>query len=201
MCKERKFLEVVRTENRGKGTIEICRITEEGIAHVLAEVSPRQVLQDLVGAVASCGKTVAALMETAQQASARIDQLRAIAGMIVQSIEATHPPVSRNDIVPHGNGKSPGASETTDWKGAVVAYLEQWQVAHPTEDCTLSMLYRQARKTAPHLTMGQFHDGIRDLFDESRIYLHPWTGPLHDMPEPVHALLIGHEIAYYVSLR
>ena len=37
--------------------------------------------------------------------------------------------------------------------------------------------------------------------DLGKIYLHPWTGPLYDIPEPPYALLIGHEIAYYASIR
>ena len=56
----------------------------------------------------------------------------------------------------------------------------------------------------PHtatLSIGQFHDGLRELHDREQVYLHPWTGPLYAMPEPAFALLIGHEIAYYASQR
>jgi hypothetical protein len=42
---------------------------------------------------------------------------------------------------------------------------------------------------------------LRSLHDRERIYLHPWTGPLYALPEPAFALLIGHEVAYYASLR
>jgi hypothetical protein len=51
------------------------------------------------------------------------------------------------------------------------------------------------------LTIGLFHDGLRGLCEAQCIYLHPWTGPLYDMPEPALALLVGHEIAYYASFR
>jgi hypothetical protein len=31
--------------------------------------------------------------------------------------------------------------------------------------------------------------------------LHPWAGPIYEIPEPELAMLVGHAIAYYVSLR
>ena len=34
-----------------------------------------------------------------------------------------------------------------------------------------------------------------------RSHLHPWTGPLYALPEPAFALLVGHEVAYYASIR
>ena len=58
-------------------------------------------------------------------------------------------------------------------------------------------LCRQAQKESPTLTIGSFHDGLRHLHEQQKIYLHPWTGPLYDLPEPSYALLIGHEVAYY----
>ena len=53
----------------------------------------------------------------------------------------------------------------------------------------------------PSLTIGQFHDSLRRLHEMEKIYLHPWTGPLYEIPEPACALLVGHEVAYYASVR
>ena len=50
-------------------------------------------------------------------------------------------------------------------------------------------------------TIGQFHDQLRLLHEQELIYLHPWTGPLSEIPEPATALLVGHGIAYYASVR
>ena len=41
----------------------------------------------------------------------------------------------------------------------------------------------------------------KGLHETSQVYLHPWTGPLYDIPEPPYALLVGHEVAYYASVR
>ena len=62
-------------------------------------------------------------------------------------------------------------------------------------------LYRQARQSSPRLSIGHFHDGLRQLHEREQIYLHPWSGPLYEIPEPQYALLVGHEIAYYTSPR
>jgi hypothetical protein len=76
--------------------------------------------------------------------------------------------------------------------------LEQWQATGSNSDCPLPELYRHA---APFLTLGLFHDGLRSLHEQHRIYLHPWTGPMCEIPQPECALLVGHEVAYYASLR
>ena len=84
------------------------------------------------------------------------------------------------------------------WQDSALAFLEGRQSA---EDCPLPELYRRAKQASPGLTIGGFHDGLRGLCAEGRLYLHPWTGPLYALPEPPFALLIGHEIAYYASPR
>ena len=59
-------------------------------------------------------------------------------------------------------------------------------------------LYRSA---AGGLSIGAFHDVLRRLEESGQIYLHPWTGPLSAIPKPPYALLVGHMVAYYASLR
>jgi hypothetical protein len=87
------------------------------------------------------------------------------------------------------------------WKPCILSYLARWKASGALEDCPIPELYRQAVQFAHVLSVGQFHDGLRSLHEQEQIYLHPWTGPLYDLPEPQFALLVGHEVAYYVSLR
>jgi hypothetical protein len=84
---------------------------------------------------------------------------------------------------------------------ATRAALAAWHDSGALGDCPLPELFRRLQPRLPGLTIGQFHDGLRHLHQDEAIYLHPWTGPLYEMPEPALALLIGHEIAYYASLR
>jgi hypothetical protein len=60
-------------------------------------------------------------------------------------------------------------------------------------------LYRHVSAAVSGLTIGAFHDTLRALQNAGEIYLHPWTGPLYDIPEPPYALLVGHEVSYYAS--
>jgi hypothetical protein len=83
----------------------------------------------------------------------------------------------------------------------ILSHLARRDEAGASEDCPLPELFREARQSAPHLTIGRFHDGLRSLCDAGQIYLHPWTGPLYALPEPRYALLAGHEVAYYASQR
>jgi len=83
----------------------------------------------------------------------------------------------------------------------ILRCLTSWHDSVGTEDCRLPALYQQAKESFPGLTIGQFHDALRSLQSDQRIYLHPWTGPLYAMPEPAYALLSGHQVVYYASLR
>ncbi|QJW96333.1 hypothetical protein [Frigoriglobus tundricola] len=96
-----------------------------------------------------------------------------------------------------GGGRGVGLLPAPDLAPAVRAHL----AGHngPT-DCTLPDLFRAlARDTA--LTIGEFHDCLRQLCADGAVSLPAWTGPLYALPEPQYALLIGHGIAYYASLR
>jgi hypothetical protein len=86
-------------------------------------------------------------------------------------------------------------------EAVLVRYLARRQESGALDDCSLPELYRHLRAHASGLTMGQFHDLLVRLLESGTIYLHPWTGPLYELPEPACALLVGHEVAYYASLR
>lgn len=191
-CKDEGYLQVVHTETKGKTPKEICAITEKGLAYLLSQVSPKQVLEDLVRALEARQAQVGELVAVARQTQAGFDALKAT---IVKVLSQVHSGKS----LPSGKPPDRNGSET--WVAAVQSHLARWQASGATEDCPLPALYRQAQQAEPALSIGHFHDGLRRLHDQEQIYLHPWTGPLYAIPEPPYALLIGHEIAYYASLR
>jgi hypothetical protein len=92
--------------------------------------------------------------------------------------------------------------ELDELAGAILARLADWAAsAGAAQDCPLPDLYRSltCRENPP--TIGAFHDALRQLHADHRVYLHPWTGPLYALPEPSYALLVGHNVAYYASGR
>ncbi len=96
-----------------------------------------------------------------------------------------------------GRTAATGLLAATELAPAVCAYLADH--TGPT-DCTLPELFRALAPTdAP--TIGAFHDCLRKLYADGTVSLPQWTGPLYALPEPQYALLIGHGIAYYASLK
>jgi len=94
------------------------------------------------------------------------------------------------------------ADSPDDLAEAVMSHLADWSTTESTAgDCPLPELFRSLTLRPEPPTIGGFHDCLRMLHDERRLYLHPWTGPLYALPEPQLALLVGHEVAYYASLR
>jgi hypothetical protein len=196
-CKDEGYLRVIHAETRGKNLLETCAITEKGLAYLLSQVSPKQVLEELVRTLQARQVQVGELVAAARRWQEGLDVLQATVEKVLQQIQKPGPPGAMNGV----SGPQPSANGSEHWLTEVVAELRRWQTSAASSDCSLPDLWHKARGHAPHLTIGQFHDGLRRLHDQQKIYLHPWTGPLYEMPEPSYALLIGHEIAYYASIR
>jgi hypothetical protein len=89
---------------------------------------------------------------------------------------------------------------TPDLGATLLAHLGEWS-GTAGEDYPLPDLYRSLSRLPSPPSIGEFHDCLRRLHADGAIYLHPWTGPLYALPEPAYALLVGHNIAYYASIR
>jgi hypothetical protein len=189
-CKDEGWLQITGTRTHGKTVRECCVLTEKGMRYLLDQVSPKQVLEDFVRALDARQNEVGQLLATAQQTQTSVAALKAAAERVLRQIESSPPgPLPALDADPK------------QWTGVVLEHLSKWQQTRAWEDCPLPDLYLQAEQAAPRLTIGNFHDGLRSLHDQEQIYLHPWTGPLYEIPKPPYALLVGHEIAYYASRR
>lgn len=226
-CQEEGYLclattEDVLTENAAGGTATLvkkkasghplCTITDKGLTYLLGQVSPRQVLEDFVRAVEAREQQADDLLALARQTQQSIESLKANVEKVLHRIcppdAATERGVGNLKSLFAGFLQDPPAPAAVDASdsvsslhGVLLAELTRWHNAGASEDCPLPHLYRQLPARTPASSIGQFHDALRQLHDLGKIYLHPWTGPLYDIPEPPYALLIGHEIAYYASIR
>jgi hypothetical protein len=187
-CKDEGLLRVVRTDTSGRSPVEVCALTEKGLAYLLSQASPRQVLEDLVRAVELRQSQAAELLAVARQMQSSLDGLKTAAERVLDGLGKPTPP-------------PPAPNGCDTWLAEALSLLRRRHDAGTADDCPLPELYRHVQPHAPRLTVGQFHDGLRRLHAEGRVYLHPWTGPLYDLPEPSFALLVGHEVAYYASIR
>lgn len=186
-CLDHGCLHLIGVETQGKKPVELYAITPSGLAFVVEKLSPAKVLEQIGQALAERARQWEALSETVHRCQAELETFR----RRIETIAADLPRRSEALL----------ATLRGSWKQAALEYLEHWHQDRPHEDCPLPELLSQVQRTCPGLTLGQFHDGLRRLHDEGQIYLHPWTGPLYEIPEPACALLVGHAVAYYASRR
>jgi hypothetical protein len=191
-------------------TAPLCTITDKGLDHLLSQVSPRQVLEDFVRVLESREKQVGQLIALARQMQTSLEQLRAAIAPVLEEVARKSVLPAPADRLGNGTGDLKGLfhefrqdkpADDRELDDFLLEQLGRWSSSGASEDCPLPELFRQAQSKEPDLTIGRFHDKLRALQDQGRIYLHPWTGPLYDIPEPPNALLTGHEVAYYASLR
>ena len=199
-CKSEGYLQVLRTEPRGRGVREICAITEKGLAYLLHQVSPKHILGDLMRALHSQQAQVGELLTNVRQLQANIDSFKSLVDKSLQASDRNG--CLRLEPTPNGESRDAlGAKQKcvepkAELRESILSHLAQWQ---ESGDCPLPELYQQIHDD--RFTIGQFHDEMRQLQEDEQIYLHPWTGPLSEIPEPALALLAGHGIAYYASRR
>lgn len=203
-CKADGYLQVVRTESKGKLSREICVLTDKGRHFLTRQANPREVLEDFVRLLEIRQADADVLAESARAMNDSLKGLRSVVEQVLPRLADS--PASTNGV--HMNGTaalltppSKSSSAADGLIAEVKSKLAEWHAAAgASEDCPLPELYRRL-ETAGRTSIGQFHDGLRQLHDEQMIYLHPWTGPLYALPEPAFALLVGHEIGYYASIR
>jgi len=181
-CKDRGLLHVVRTAARGRATLEYCALTEQGWRHLLEQASPKPILSALLAALERHHAAFGAQQQILVAIRTAVERLQ-------QHLERPAPPFP---------GSANGQPAPAD---AVREALTAWRATDTLGDCPLPELLRRMRQRLPKLTIGAFHDALRRLHEERALYLHPWTGALYEMPDPAAALLVGHEVAYYASLR
>jgi len=213
LCKSEGYLHIVRSETRGRTVHEICAITEKGLAYLLLQVSPKQVLEDLVRALHSQQTQVGELLASARYWQANIDQCKSLVEKVLHQgsecgwastngkMTSQHSAATDETRNEHGNKSviDPSFIRGSVLDQVILDRLHQWRESGAAGDCPLPELFRRLEQNS--LTIGQFHDQLRVLQEQEQIYLHPWSGPLHEIPEPALALLAGHGIAYYASIR
>jgi hypothetical protein len=196
-CKDEGYLRVVRKEAKGKLISEICVLTDKGRQFLGRESNPREVLEDFVRVLEGRQADVGAVADSVRKMQQGLQGILAAVAQVLPRLAES--PAERNGSV-HRNDQV-AATPVDALAAEVKARLAEWHAAAgASEDCPLPELYRRL-EAAGAPSIGQYHDCLRQLHDERLIYLHPWTGPLYALPEPAFALLVGHEIAYYASIR
>ncbi|MCI0380821.1 MAG: hypothetical protein L0215_24835 [Gemmataceae bacterium] len=209
-CQDQGLLQRIGERPKGKTTQEIWALSDKGFAWLMEQTNPKPVLEALVAAVHTSQERVEALLAAVHENKVQLLTLRGQTEKALQVLRADGPHATPAPHFTWGRHASlPGKQEGVRLQStiaescatAILSQLDKWQDTGMLEDCPLPELFRTARPSGAELSIGRFHDALRRLHEERQLYLHPWTGPLYELPEPALALLVGHEVAYYASLR
>ena len=190
-----------RHRPQGRSPREVCVLTDKGMEYLARQASPRQVLEDLVRVLEDRHSAVSELAVTTAKMAAGLVSLRTLVEQVLPRL-SNHPVMNGTPMNGLLAPPRPSVTAATDALIAdVKARLAEWHAAAgASQDCPLPDLYRKLESAAT-VSVGLFHDALRQLHDDHQVYLHPWTGPLYALPEPAFALMVGHEVAYYASIR
>ena len=177
-CFEMRLLKVV--EQSTKPFTEMVKITRLGIRAVLEGIKIDRLLENAATIIES--PTEKSVINPANDDMAFYQSLEKVAGSIALKLGA------------------PLSEEFSSPAKQIFILLKEWSDSGRAGDCQLYYLYQLLTPLCPGITPGAFHDALRNLRQKKLIELHPWTGPLYEIPKPELALMAGHEIACYASL-
>jgi hypothetical protein len=194
-CQEEGWLSPAPPDAEGTQHPPRYAITDAGFRHLLTQNDPRQVIEDFVRVLEARQGQAEELLTLARQMQASLATLGSHTRTLLDALRPSRPEGGLNGLFRDFSNPSKG------FEGLLLEHLERHRDANASRDCPLPHLFGLLARDVPDLTLGRFHDALRRLHDAGAVYLHPWTGPLYEVPEPSCALLVGHEVAYYASAR
>jgi hypothetical protein len=195
------LLEVVRTEIKGKTTIEWVRLTPQGVEYLNRLQSPAVALRELRETLRVNEKAVPewlAEMRAALQAlderlaadarkwQGRLEAMGQRVDDALRRLEEAHPAVP------------PELAEAYPWAADALAYLDGRRSAGAAGECPLPELFAALARPHPGLSVGAFHEGLRRLHERRVLRLLPAPG-LGDLSQPEYALLRDGAVLYFAA--
>lgn len=193
------FIEMVRTETKGKTSTDWVRVTPQGIAFLLERESPHRAMDELraalhahddglpgwLGEIRNCLEELTTrFLDEVAVVSRRLD---ALAQRVGESLKRTE----RSQV-------AAGAAGALIWAEDVSGYLEQRQTGGLGDKCPLPELFAAVKNKDEALTIKDFHIGLRRLHDRGALRLLPFDGP-EGPPEPEYALLDGPAMYWFAA--
>ena len=195
------FIELVHTDTRGKAPVEWVKITAKGVDFVLGRESPVRALDELRAALLQNEEGVpvwiAEIRNSIQNLSQRVTaeiqtiarRLEAVSQRVSEAIKRAQSAMPR---VPEG------AASPLSWAQDVLDHLQKRQTGGASEACPLPELFDAVRVHQPHLSITDFHSGLRRLHDRAMLrFVKLQESDMLAAPE--FALLDGSTVIYYVA--
>ncbi len=195
------YLETVRTELKGRVSIEWVRLSPAGVEFIYRHDSPRAVLEEMRALMSDARSGVprwlnAILGEMQKLSKAFGDEMQrymqrldGLTGRIEEAIRRSEAGVTlladpMQALVP--------------WGVDALSFLDRRKQSGTTEPCPLPDLFSTVRKAHPLLSVADFQKGLKRLADARAITLLPYAGNGR-IPQPEHAIPDGAHMLYLVA--
>jgi hypothetical protein len=196
------FLEVVRTETKGKAPVEWVKLTQKGMDFLLSHESPARAMDELREALEMTKEGLPAWLAQIrrsfqEQADKLVDEVKTVLGRL-ESLS-----IRISEALQRAEASAPKlpAKETTafPWALEALTYLDRRKDGGAPSPCPLPDLFAAVRARDHDLTMNGFHAGLRSMQERGVLELLPFAGSPEELPEPEYALLDGTTMYYYVT--
>jgi hypothetical protein len=195
------LIEMIRTEAKGKTTVEWVKVTPRGTAFLLEQESPLRALEELQEALRVHQEGLPAWLVEMRRSLETLTQkfteeVTALGRRLDALAERVADTIKRADKL--GPQLPEGAATALPWAHDAVGYLEKRQASGLGEKCPLSELFATVKEKEEGLTIKDFHTGLRRLHDRGVLRLLPFDGR-DGPPEPEYALLDGAAMYYFAA--
>jgi hypothetical protein len=195
------LIEIVRSETRGKTVIDWARVTAKGVEFVLDRDSPVRAMDELQALLKLNADGFPGWVEELQRQmddlSVRfVNEVRGLKERLEHMMGRVQEALKRTDKF--GPAPDDGAGSAIPWSRAAVDYLDRRREGGIGERCPLPELFAHVRGHEQHLTINDFHLGVRRLHDRGSVRLSAFDGP-EGPPEPEYALLDGPMVYWYAA--
>lgn len=195
------LVEIVRSETRGKITIEWVRVTPKGVEFLHQHDSPIPVLRELQAELKTARAGVPTWLkgideqwrEFAGQMHERMQQALTRLDALANRVEEALRRLDGVTTVPNA------VAQSVPWASEALSYLDHRRDAGAPNGCPLPELFVAVRRGSPTLSLTDFQDGLRRLNDHKSLRLTRFDGPADQLPEPEYALLDGADVLYYAT--
>lgn len=169
---------------RDNGYLEVdeagaCRMTPLGLRWLSENDEVKTLLEDVLRSAETQRERLESIAEACLKEATRLAQQRMAVSTLLARMGSAQ-------------------ADADDFDDMVLQELDRFRRGGALADCSVADLFRGLGERGLDATIGRFHDSLRRLREAGRVRLAPWTGPLYELPEPALALLIGHEVLYYV---
>jgi hypothetical protein len=196
------LLEVVRTETKGKSTVEWVRATHRATEFLHEHESPVQALKDLHSILQLSKEGVplwlAEMRHQLQKVAGKLEQeadrwthcLQALSQQVEKALQ-------RAEDTPALLGN--GVLADVPWAPEALSYLKRRCSTAGEAPCPLPELFAALHEQHADLSISAFHERLRRLQDRRLLRLIAFEGPASDISQPEFALADGTDLLYYVA--